>query len=149
MRFRLTLIVLTALLLDTSSRAQSITFRLLSGPGAKPIPHKIVSINFYSRMPQGHDPAAHTSALTLKTDAKGEVHFSLPDPAPVYVVASANLRPSEWGCACSAMSTTADVLRRGSGNWTGPPGSHPNPGEIVIWAIPLTFWERVFYPIWE
>jgi hypothetical protein len=132
--------------------AQAVTIRVLNSRDGHPLARQSVSVSFL----YGHKgtPPKHDSGITLETDANGEARFTIPDPAPVHL--AAQIRPdwSRWRCSCAVFPDTQIVIQKGiAGPFPAdvakklPAGGTPRPGEILFVATPLSFLERIFYPL--
>jgi hypothetical protein len=123
--------------------AQEITVRVISAANGRPVPKQRVSVTL-----------SNNAVLNLETDADGEAHFKLPEPSPVRFVAQARLDWSHWSCGCVVEGSTNDLVQKGI---LGSPFAtvrkkytailKPAPREILFVAKPLSFLERLLYPL--
>jgi hypothetical protein len=133
----------TFFLTSTACVAQTpIIVRLLNGKTYEPLPERPILLFLGSPTV----PGTHT--LRARTDEKGVAQFALPDPAPktVFVDPDPGL---VIGCSHEDLDV-AEVLRAGvtAQNLCAKPAKPTGleaakPGEIVEFAKPLTFWERL------
>ena len=86
----------------------------------------------------------------LETDANGDAHFILPKPAPAQLGVRVHLTSKYWHCACVALVTTEDVVKKGIVQPYEPTASaiplQVEPGEILFVVRPFTFLEHLLYP---
>jgi len=135
--------------------AQEVKVHLVNGANGRPMPKQAVSVSFlYDKKYDKEIPEKRPAALNLETDSNGEAQFRLPEPAPVHFSAQARLDESRWKCACAILGSTDDLLRNGVGWPVAEAHSKksadlfkPAPGEILLVARPLSFFERLLYPI--
>ena len=92
--------------------------------------------------------------VRLVTDANGEAHFDLPNPAPNHFYIHAELAGPVWDCPCLVRVVTEDVLRKGllirNAEDERSPGklqAQPTPGEILFRLKPLPWWAHVLWPL--
>jgi len=134
--------------------AQEITVRVVSAANGRPVPKQAVSVSFpYGETNEMEIPAKH-AVLNLETDANGEAHFKLPDPPPAHFAAQVRVDWSHWNCLCIITGSTNDLVQKGI---LGSPAAtvrkkyaallKPAPREILFVARPLSFLERLFYPL--
>jgi hypothetical protein len=97
-------------------------------------------------------PVKHDQ-ITRVTDTKGKVQIILPDPAPKYLSFSLQINWARWRCSSSDVVLTQDLIQQGIVGRIPPKRSKDDvpikatPGEIVFPARPLSFFERLFYPV--
>jgi hypothetical protein len=133
--------------------AQPVTIRVIDVHDGHPLQKEQVSLNLLYEREQ-KKPASYESLQTGVTDASGEVQFQIPDPAPAHFSAMVHLTTEYLICGCWVLGTTQDLLQKGI---IGPVPSarseksdvalHAAPALILILARPMSFWERLFYPI--
>ncbi len=133
--------------------AQLVTIRVIDTADGHPLQKQQISVSFLygSNEPK---PTHYDATLHLATDRQGEAHLKLPEPPPPHLSAQVHLTSEQWRCGCGVLATTQDVIQKGI---VGPsPGSESKksvvaeraaPGEILILARPLTFFERLLYPL--
>lgn len=132
--------------------AQVVTVRVINAAGGHPLQKQHVSVSLlYGKGEK--TPSKYEANLTLESDANGEAHFTLPEPAPPHISAQVRLTSEHWRCGCGVLAVTRDVIQKGI---VGPlPGGEPKktatflkaaPGEILFVARPLSFFERLLYP---
>jgi hypothetical protein len=131
--------------------AQDVTVRLVNAENGHPLPKWKVSVSFYF---EKKSPANHAQSLNLTSNENGEAHFEMPQPRPEHF--SAHVQPDSpyWKCGCALLGSTEELLRKGI---VGPlPIINPKvaparlraaPGEVLVVARPLSFWERLLYPL--
>jgi len=123
--------------------AQEITVRVVSAANGRPVPKQRVSVTL-----------SNNAVLNLETDADGEAHFKLPDPPPAHFAAQVRVDWSHWNCLCIITGSTNDLVQKGI---LGSPFAtvrkkyaailKPAPREILFVAKPLSFLERLLYPL--
>jgi hypothetical protein len=98
-------------------------------------------------------PAKYDAILSLETDVNGQAQFTLPEPAPSHLAAQVRIDWGHWNCGCSVFAATQDVVQNGIVESPAVPKKSAAapvkavPGEIVFVARPLSFLERLLYPI--
>jgi len=132
--------------------AQTVTVRIMNAARGHPLQNQHVPVSLLYEKGE-KTPAKYEANLTMKTDANGEAHFTLPEPAPPHISAQVRLTLEHLRCGCGVLATTEDVIQKGI---VGPlPGGQPKKaaatlkalsGEILIVARPLSFFERLLYP---
>lgn len=130
-------------------RGQAVTIRLINANDGRPLQKQPVSVTlFYGKGEKS--PAS----LTFETDLNGEVHFDLLRPAPERLSAQVRLTSEHWRCGCGVVIPTKTLVEEGvigplpggqSGLSTAPINAAP--GQILFVARPLSFWERLLYPL--
>lgn len=133
--------------------AQAVTIRVLNSRDGHPLARQSVSVSFLYGHKEG-TPPKHDSGLTLETDANGEARFTIPDPAPAHLAAQVRPDWSRWRCSCFVLTDTQIIVQKGvAGPFPTdvakklPASGTPRPGEILFVATPLSFLERIFYPL--
>lgn len=128
--------------------------RIINGKNGHPLPKQQVTVTlFYEKGDQ--KPAKYDAVLSLETDINGEAQFRLPVPPPVHFAATvSSVDWSRWKCACGILGSTDDLVRKGI---VGPVATAESkksaalftavPGEVLFVFRPLTFFERLFYPL--
>lgn len=138
-----------------SCLAQEAKLRVIIGANGHPLPKLAVSVSFlYDNKYDKEIPANYDAFLKLETDENGEAHFKFPQPPPLHFSAQVRVDWSHWHCGCEMLGSTGDLVREGI---RGPvPVSDKNkfaasykavPGEILVIARPLSFFERLLYPL--
>lgn len=134
--------------------AQEVKIRVINGADGRPLPKLAISVAFlYDKKYDKEIPANYDVSLKLETDKNGEVHFKFPQPPPVHF--SAQVRVDlHWHCGCLILASTEDLVREGI---NGPIAVSDEkkfaaryraaPGEILVIARPLSFFERLLYPL--
>lgn len=131
--------------------AQIVTVRVIDITNGRPLQSQAVSVSLlYDKGEQ--TPPKYDATLNLQTNVNGEVQFTLPEPAPMHLSAQIHLTSEHWRCGCAVFGATQDLLQKGL---LGPqPGAASKkvdvtakPGEILFLARPLTFFERLLYPL--
>lgn len=147
----LVIVVVVALFSLGSCFAQVVAIRVVNASNGQPLQGRQVSVSLlYERgepVPEKYD-----ANLNLLTDATGEVHFTLPSPAPAHISVQAHV-PESWRCACGILAPTEELIRSGivapgATTGSGKPSTPAKavPGEVLFSARPLSLWERLFYP---
>ena len=131
---------------------QRIKVGVINARDARPLQNAHVSVSLLYE--QGaKTPERYESILRAETDTDGRAGFSLPQPLPTHVSIQVKFDSEHWRCACVALLATQDVLQKGvrvdaerdekpHSSDTGQAKS----GEILFYARPLTFFERILYP---
>ena len=137
-----------------SCLAQEAKIRVLNGANGRPLPKLAVSVSFlYDKKYDREIPRSYDASLNLETNEDGETHFQFPQPPPVHFSAQVRL-DSHWHCGCVILASTEDLVREGV---NGPLSVSDEkkfaaryktaPGEILVIAHPLSFFERLLYPL--
>ena len=132
---------------------QVIKIRVLDIKNTHPLANLHVSLSLlYAKGEKA--PATHDGVLDAKTDASGEAHFGLLEPAPVLISAFVELPSDLWRCGCSVPMRTQDVVDKGAVGPRPPKSSgkpaklvRAAPGEIVLLVRPPTMVERILAPL--
>jgi hypothetical protein len=131
--------------------AQVVSIRVINAADGGPLQKQQVSVSLlYDKGEK--TPPKHNVNLSLESDAKGEAHFTLPEPAPSRISARVRLTSVHWRCGCEVLATTEDVIQKGIIGPQPAESKKPatpvivSPGEIIFLARPLSFFERVLYP---
>jgi hypothetical protein len=133
--------------------AQGVTVRVIDATNGHPLQKQQISVSLLYDKGE-RTPAKYDATLSLETDINGEAQFTLPEPAPVRFAAQVRLTSEHWHCGCTALVTTQDVIHKGI--VAAEPGhtskkstvaAQVAPGEILFVARPLTFFERLLYPL--
>jgi len=128
--------------------------RVINAENGRPLQKQGVSVSFlYDKKYDKEIPPKYDAVLNIETDVNGEAHFKLPEPPPVHFSAQVRVDWSHWKCGCGVLGDTDDLVRKGI---LGPVPTDskksaalfkPAPGEILFVARPLSFFERLLYPI--
>ncbi len=146
---------LLLLWISPSCFGQVIRVRIINGENGHPLPKQQVSVTLlYDKKYDKEIPAKYDAVLNRETDANGKAHFKLPEPPPVHFSALVPVDWSRWKCACGILGSTDDLIQKGI-MWPEPTNKSKNsdalfmaaPGEILFVFHPLTFFERLFYPL--
>jgi hypothetical protein len=124
--------------------------RLVNAENGHPIQKQPISVSMlYVKNEKA--PPKYDSTIRLETDANGEAHFGLPDPAPAHVSAQVHLTSENWRCGCMVLVSTEDLIQKGASVPKLAKGSDKvittEPREILFVARPLTFFERLIAPL--
>ena len=123
--------------------AQEITVRVINAANGRPMKKVTVMVS-------GPPGPQIMLAVRRETDGTGEAHFTLPDPAPRYIVVNAILSSDHWDCGCLATAAPGELIQKGV---VAPFGSKPTkaaaslkptPGQVLFAMRPLSFFERLF-----
>jgi len=88
--------------------------RVVNAANGHPLQEQAVSVSFlYDKEYDKEIPATYDAVLNLETDANGEAHFKLPEPAPVHFSAQVKVDWSHWKCGCGVLGSTDDLVRKG------------------------------------
>jgi hypothetical protein len=138
-----------------SCLAQEAKIRVIDGVDGRPLPKLAISVSFlYDKKYDKEIPANYDASLKLETDKNGEAHFKFPQPPPVHFLAEVRVDWSHWHCGCGVIGSTEDLVRQGI-NGPSPASDEKKlavrykatPGEILVIARPLSFFERLLYPL--
>jgi hypothetical protein len=150
---RIRFIALFALLLSSRAcLAQDLKVHVVNISTGKPMVNVPVSLNLlYGK--ENVPPTNYGRTMIANTDANGDAHFPLPAPPPAHL--SVLLQLSwHWHCVCGVFATTSEVFQRGVVAGHSAPNSQsrnpaltPSPGTILVTAWPLSFFERLLYPL--
>lgn len=138
-----------------SCLAQEAKIRVINGANGHPLSKLAVSVSFlYDKKYDKEIPANYEASLNLETDENGQARFKFPQPPPVHFSAQVRVDWSHWHCGCGILASTEDLVRDGI---TGPLSvsdekkvagrNKAAPGEILVIARPLSFFERLLYPL--
>jgi hypothetical protein len=149
--FRCLSFVLLLLVVGSRCFAQEVTVRVINAVNGRPLEKQHVSV---SLMYDGEMlPTRHYADLSQDTNANGEAHFTLPEPAPPHVWVQVRLTSDAWHCACAVIAATGAVVQKGivrkiAGESNKAAASlKAAPGEILFAAHPYSFLERLLYPL--
>jgi hypothetical protein len=135
--------------------AQEVTVRIVNVANGRPVSKQGVSVAFlYDNEYHKETPTKRSKGVDLVTDLNGEAHFDLPEPAPVHFSAVVHMDESRWHSG-GILGATTDLVQKGVvvGAVTKTDSKKSAelfkavPGEILFVARPLSFFERLFYPI--
>lgn len=123
--------------------AQEITVTLLNGRNAKPVKHEVLSVRF--------GETAATPSVQGETDDTGTARFSLPTQQNVFAVELSFSPKGRWMVDCRPLPPAprtyriSDALSRGlvSQNTCGKIAISPTPANIVLFARPAHWWEKL------
>jgi hypothetical protein len=144
---------LLVLSLRLSAQAQEVTVRIVNAANGQPLPKQAVSVSFlYDKKYDNEIPAKFDPVISLETDANGEARFKFPQPPPAHFSARVRMDWSHWKCGCGLLGSTDELNHKGvAGPKVGKQQSsvdvRPVPGEILFVARPLSFLERMMYPL--
>ena len=129
---------------------QVISARVINAKNGHPLPKQHISISLLDEKGEKIE-TKQGALLELETDINGDAQFTLPEAAPAHLSARARLTSEHWRCGCWALVATQDVVQKGivEGNELTTPAKpvKAEPGEILFIARPLTFLERLLYPL--
>jgi len=135
--------------------AQEAKVRVINATNGLPVQKQALSVSFlYDKKYDKEIPAKYDAVLNLETDMNGEAHFKLPEPPPAHFSAQVRVDWSHWKCGRAILGSTDDLVRKGI---VGPVATTDSkaaaalvkavPGEILFVARPLSFLERLLYPL--
>ena len=138
-----------------SCLAQEVKIRVLNGANGRPVPELAVSLSFlYDKKYDKEIPTNYVGSLKLETDGNGEAHFKFPQPLPAYCSTQVRVDESHWRCGCGILGSTEGLVRDGISGPISPSDDkklaaryRAIPGEILVIAQPLSFFERLLYPL--
>lgn len=135
-------------------QAQDVKVRIINAANGLPLQEQGVSVSFlYDKKYDKEIPARYDASLQLETDVNGEAHFKLPEPPPAHFSAQVRVDWTRWKCGCGILGSTDDLVRKGivepvaTTNSKAAPLFKAAPGEILFVARPLSFLERLLYPL--
>jgi hypothetical protein len=106
---------------------------------------------FYDKNYDKGIPANHARSLNLETDGNGEARFRFPEPPPTHFSAEVHVDWSRWNCGCGILGSTDDLITKGlvaaTNDFSRPASVKPVPAQILFVMRPLSFFERLIYPI--
>lgn len=116
--------------------AQVVTVRIVNASDGHPLEKQKVSVG----------------SLSLETDANGKAQFNLPEPAPAHLMVLVTVDWGRWHCRCGTLAATKDVIQTGivesaADSKKSAAFEKATPGEILFVVRPLSFFERLFYPL--
>lgn len=136
-----------------SCLAQPVTIRVINVYNSRPLQKQKVYLTLMYFKPE-RPPANSELNLSGETDAKGEVQFQIPEPAPLHFSVMVHLTSEYLRCGCWVMSATQDLIQKGIvGPQPGPKQDNSDsavkvaPGEVIVLTRPMSFFERVLYPL--
>jgi hypothetical protein len=149
------LVCLLLLGVAPSCLAQEAKIRVINGPNGRPLPKVAVLVSFlYDKKYDREIPTNYVASLKLETDENGEAHFRFPQPPPAHFSALVRVDESHWQCGCGILGSTQDLVREGISGPIPPSNDKKlaahykaSPGEILVIAEPLSFFERLLYPL--
>jgi hypothetical protein len=138
-----------------SCLAQEAKIRVINGADGRPLPKLAVSVSFlYDKKYDREIPANYDPSLKLETGKNGEANFKFPQPPPAHFSVQVRVDWSHWHCGCGIIGSTEDLVREGI---NGPSSVSDEKklavrykadrGEILVIARPLSFFERLLYPL--
>jgi len=139
----------------SSCLAQEAKIRVINGANGRPLPKLVVSVTLlYDKKYDKEIPANYDALLRLETDENGEARFKFPQPPSVHFSAQVGVDWSHWVCGCGILGSTEDLVREGI-NGPVPVKDEKKsaarykaaPGEILFIFRPLSFFERLLYPL--
>jgi hypothetical protein len=144
---------LLLLCLGSLCLAQEAKVRVINAANGRPLPKQFVSVSFLYDNDK-ELAAKYSSVLKLETDANGEAHFKFPEPRPAHFSAQVHVDWSHWKCGCAILGSTSDLVLKGI---VGPIETIESkkyaghfevaPGDMLFVGRPLSFIERLLYPI--
>ena len=132
-----------------------VTILLLNGKNGRPMKRTLLNITIFPRMPKPNPPGPawagwpETRALYPQTDRKGEATIRAPMNGAVEVFAGGYDVPCSPPLPNSrspnALYPVGRIVSHGTvtENTCGKGHAVPVPGRLVIFARPMTFWERM------
>jgi len=133
--------------------AQPVTIRVIDMHNGHPLDKQHVSLSLLYEKGE-RAPASYEPNLKGETDANGEAHFQIPEPAPAHFSVMVHLTSKYLRCGCWVMGDTQELIQKGI---VGPrPSAKPekseaarkaDPGEVLVQVGPMSFFERLMYPL--
>ncbi len=137
----------------SSCLAQPATIRVIDVHNGRPLQKEKVSVAFLYEKGQ-RPPGEHQPNINGETDANGEMQIQIPEPEPAHVSVMVHVTSEYLVCGCWVLGDIKDLIQKGI---VGPPPSakleksdaavKAVPGEVLVLARPMGFFERLFYPI--
>ncbi|HTY64134.1 MAG TPA: hypothetical protein VMG30_17930 [Acidobacteriota bacterium] len=133
--------------------AQAITVRVVDVTNGHLLTNYQASISpLYTE--QNESSTKPSQELGIQSDKNGIIQISLPEPIPQRLFIKLNLKAGHWQCGSVKFADTQEAIQKGIvGLSPGPKPSKTHvvvkamPGEIVFLARPMTFFERLLYPL--
>ena len=128
------------LVLLTSALPQSIAIKVLNGRNGRPMPN--ANVNVWRTKDQ-------IQATPLQTDQNGALSLHVEDrDADLRMqvgYASCQLSKPKYSWLFVATIPTREALERGivTANLCGKATAQPQPGEVIVFVRPLTWWEQL------
>lgn len=133
--------------------AQAVTIRVINADGGRPLQKQKVSVTLLYDKGEKR-PAKYDATLALETNTSGEAQIKLPEPAPAHLAVSLPIDWGRWHCAgaCGVLAVTQDVIGKGivesaADHKKSGASIEAIPGEILFIVRPLSFFERLLYPL--
>lgn len=133
--------------------AQPVTVRVIDVHNGRPLEKQHVSLSLLYEKGQ-RTPAAYEPNLTGETDENGKVQFQIDDPVPSRFSVMVRLTSEYLRCGCWVMGATQDLIQKGIvGPGPGPKSEKSDaalkaaPGEVLVLARQMSFFERLLYPL--
>lgn len=131
---------------------QVIKIRIVNAKNGQPLQKQHISVSLLYDQ-SGKTPANYEPLLRAETDTNGQAELTLPQPPPAHLSVQVSLTSEHWRCGCTALIATQDLIRKGV--TISEPGHEEKsgtslqagPGEMLFYARPLTFFERLLYPL--
>ena len=133
--------------------AQPVTVRVINVHTGRPLQKESVSFTLLyfkgEKTPQSFEPN-----LIGVTDTNGEAQFQVAEPAPAHFSVMVHLTTEYLRCGSWVLGDTQDLIQKGI---VGPQPSAKSeksntaikagPGEVLVLTGPMSFFERLLYPI--
>ena len=143
----------TLLSCATSCWARPVTVRVIDIHSGHPLEKE--EVKFKLLYDKGQETSAPSGPnFSGETDAKGEVHFEIAEPLAAHFSVMVHLKSEYVRCGCWVLGSTQDLIQNGV---VGPPPGGkseksnaaliPGPGEVLVKASPMQFFERLLYPL--
>lgn len=92
--------------------------------------------------------------LEIQSDSSGIIRFSLPEQVPQRLFIRLILKEGHWRCGSVEFADSQELIQKGIVGLSPSPKSNKTdvvvkamPVEIVFLARPMTFFERLLYPL--
>ncbi len=125
--------------------AQTVTVRVIDARNRRPLGKQQVEVTFSYTKSRGD--IVH---LAGETNENGEAHFMVPEPRPTRIWVTVNIKSESWVRGRIVFGDMQSVIQKGVlGTQSGKPAASAKtvPGEILIFARPTPFLERLLYPV--
>jgi hypothetical protein len=147
------LVCLVVVWLSLLCSGQVIKIRVVNGKNGQALQKQQVSVSLlYDR--HSKPPKIDELVLRAQTDTNGQVEFKLPQPPPPHLSAQVTLTSGHWRCGCTALIATQELIQKGiTIREPTQEAKRSNmvmqaiPKEMLFYARPLTFFERLLYPL--
>jgi hypothetical protein len=130
---------------------ETVTVRIINVTNGHPLRNQGISLSLLYDKEEDR-PAKYDQIQNFTTDSSGEAKITILDPPPKYLDFRLHMTSEHWKYAPLISVLTQEVIQNGIIEKAGVEKKNdiiPKtlPGEIIILARPLSFFERLLYPI--